>query len=122
MRKKAKKENKDEATSTNGNDDDNSSINSTSTSSSNSNVKVGGGSAVDQADDNNDATGGGGAASTGKPSKPIDVSSHRKGLVMGSELQEKLGLLVSRLNAEQGYDDADYIALFNILQKIENKE
>jgi hypothetical protein len=121
--KKDKKDKKDETTNADGNDDDNSSINSTSTSSSNSNVKVGGGgSAVDQADDNNDATGGGGAASTGKPSKPIDVPSHRKGLVMGSELQEKLGLLVLRLNAEQGYDDADYIALFNILQKIENKE
>lgn len=127
--KKAKKENKDEATSTNGNDDDNSSINSTSTSSSNSNVKVGGGSAVDQADDNNDATGGGNAVSevsvvtgSGKPSKSINVPSHRKGMVLGSELQEKLGLLASRLNFEQAYDDADYIALFNILQKIENKE
>ena len=119
--KKAKKEKKDETTNTDGNDDDNSSINSTSTSSSNSNVKVGGGSAVDQVDDNNDATGEG-VTSTGKPSKSINVPSHRKGLVMGSELIDKLGLLVSRINAEQGYDDADYITLFNILKKIEHKE
>jgi hypothetical protein len=119
--KKAKKDKKDETTNTDGNDDDNSSINSTSTSSSNSNVKVGGGSAVDQVDDNNDATGEG-ATSTGKPSKSINVPSHRKGLVMGSELIDKLGLLASRLNAEQGYDDADYITLFNILKKIEHKE
>jgi hypothetical protein len=57
----------------------------------------------------------------GKPSKPINVPSHRKGMVLGSELQEKLGSLFTRLNLEQAYDDADYIALFNILQKIENK-
>jgi len=67
-------------------------------------------------DDNEELSGG------GKPSKPIDVPSHRKGLVMGSELIDRLGLLVSRLNPEQGYDDSDYITLFNILKKIENKE
>jgi hypothetical protein len=66
-------------------------------------------------DDNEELSGG------GKPSKPIDVPSYRKGLVMGSELIDRLGLLVSRLNAEQGYDDSDYITLFNILKKIENK-
>jgi hypothetical protein len=66
--------------------------------------------------------GGGGSATTVKLVKPIDVPSHRKGLVLGSELQEKLGSLYTRLNVEQSYDDADYITLFNILQKIENKE
>jgi hypothetical protein len=65
--------------------------------------------------------GGGGSAATTKIIKPIDVPSHRKGLVLGSELQEKLGSLYTRLNTEQSYDDADYITLFNILQKIENK-
>jgi hypothetical protein len=129
--KKAKKEKKDETTNTEGNYDDNSSTSSTSSGSSSSNVKVGGGSAVNEVDDNNDsATGGGGGAATsireffgggGKPSKPIDVLSYRKGSVMGTELQEKLGSLYTRLNVEQSYDDADYIALFNILQKIENK-
>jgi uncharacterized membrane protein YgcG len=65
--------------------------------------------------------GGGGSASPVKTKKPIDVPGYRKALVLGSELQEKLGSLYTRVNAEQNYDDADYIALFNILQKIENK-
>jgi hypothetical protein len=144
--KKAKKEKKDETTSTEGNDDDNSSTSSTSTSSSKSNGKIGGGSSgggsniefevVDDVvdvvvDDVVDVTGGGGGSAMGggggsaspvKPKKPIDVPGYRKALVLGSELQEKLGSLYTRVNAEQNYDDADYIALFNILQKIENKE
>jgi hypothetical protein len=141
--KKDKKEKKDETTSTDGNDDDNSSTSSNSTSSSKSNKKIGGGSSgggsniefevVDEVVDNvvADTTGagggapmggGGGSATTVKLVKPIDVPSHRKGLVLGSELQEKLGSLYTRLNVEQSYDDADYITLFNILQKIENKE
>jgi hypothetical protein len=134
--KKAKKEKKDETTNTEGNEGDDSSIASTSSSSSNSNVKIGGGSADNEVvdhevvDGGSTITGGGGvaigggsgSASGGKPSKPIDVPSHRKGSVMGSELQEKLGALFTRLNVEQSYDDADYITLFNILQKIENKE
>lgn len=146
--KKEKKEKKDETTSTDGNDDDNSSTSSNSTSSSKSNKKIGGGSGLvgggsniefDVVDDVVDEVvndvvdditksgggaplgGGGGSASTAKLIKPIDVPSHRKGLVLGSELQEKLGSLYTRLNTEQSYDDADYITLFNILQKIENK-
>ena len=148
--KKAKKEKKDETTITEGNDDDNSSTSSTSTSSSKSNGKIGGGSSgggssgggsgvvggsniefevVDDVDDVDDVVddevvvtgGGGGSASPVKTKKPIDVPGYRKALVLGSELQEKLGSLYTRVNAEQNYDDADYIALFNILQKIENK-
>ena len=145
--KKAKKEKKDETTITEGNDDDNSSTSSTSTSSSKSNGKIGGGSSgggssgggsgvvggsniefevVDDVDDVVDdevvvTGGGGGSASPVKTKKPIDVPGYRKALVLGSELQEKLGSLYTRVNAEQNYDDADYIALFNILQKIENK-
>jgi len=140
--KKEKKDKKDETTSTDGNDDDNSSTSSNSTSSSKSNQKIGGGSSgggsgvvggsniefevVDDVDDVVDdevvvTGGGGGSASPVKTKKPIDVPGYRKALVLGSELQEKLGSLYTRVNAEQNYDDADYIALFNILQKIENK-
>lgn len=79
--------------------------------------------------DNDAAVGGGGSdirsffgggSAAGKPSKRIDVPGHRKGLVTGEELE--VGWNSLNINKDEKYDDPDYIALFNLIQKIKNKD
>jgi hypothetical protein len=62
----------------------------------------------------------GGGSAAGKPSKRIDVPGHRKGLVTGEELDDGWNSL--NINKDKKYDDPDYIALFNLIQKIKNKD
>ena len=50
--------------------------------------------------------------------EPVNVRGHRRGMVLGSELQAELQRILSQINATDRYSSAEMVQLYNILCKM----